>query len=210
MKGFRIVERDYLILQEIFRWRIVTGRHIQAFAGFTGQRACDRRLSKLIEANYINREKILYGFPYIYSLTSKGRTLIGVSRKSESIRVEQILHDSNVADTAIYIHKQYGIKYKDMVTEKELHSKDGFSCRSHRPDFIFKDNCVSTCVEVEFSMKSKSRFEQNIKDNFTNYDNQLWIIPDLNTGIYMFLQAMQTIYPNIYFLNISEVKKYVK
>ena len=207
MKGLRIVERDYLILQEIFRWRIVTGRHIKEFAGFTGQRACDRRLAKLIEADYIYRKKILYGFPYIYNLTSKGKTLLCVSRKSENIRVEQILHDSSVADTAIYVHRQFGIEYKDMTTEKELHGKDGFSCRNHRPDFIFKDSNGLTCVEVELSMKSKSRFERNIKDNFTNYDNQLWVVPNFNTGIYIFLESMQTVYPNIQIIDISEVKR---
>jgi hypothetical protein len=43
----KLVNRDYQIFREIDRWRVVLGRHITALAGFTGQKACDRRLRKL-------------------------------------------------------------------------------------------------------------------------------------------------------------------
>ena len=46
---------------------------IKVLAGFDGQRACDRRLRKLIEAGYIKREKILYGVAGIYRNTSKAK-----------------------------------------------------------------------------------------------------------------------------------------
>ena len=49
-KNLRIMERDKKIMREIDRWRVCLGRHIRALAGFTGQRACDRRLRELIEA----------------------------------------------------------------------------------------------------------------------------------------------------------------
>lgn len=48
--GFRLVDRDYHILREIDRWRVITGKQICKVTGFSGQRACDRRLKKLIEA----------------------------------------------------------------------------------------------------------------------------------------------------------------
>lgn len=70
--GFRLVDRDYKILKEIDRWRVITGKQICKITGFSGQRACDRRLKKLIEAEYIKRNKYLYGFPSIYSLTNAG------------------------------------------------------------------------------------------------------------------------------------------
>ena len=50
-KGFRFVDRDYTILREIDRWRVITGKQICKVTGFSGQRACDRRLKKLIEAD---------------------------------------------------------------------------------------------------------------------------------------------------------------
>jgi DNA-binding Lrp family transcriptional regulator len=64
-KNLRIMERDKKVMREIDRWRVCLGRHIRELAGFTGERACDRRLRKLIEAGYIERKHILYGVPAI-------------------------------------------------------------------------------------------------------------------------------------------------
>ena len=71
MSKIIIVDRDYKIIREIDRWRVCQGRHIKELVEFDGQRACDRRLRKLIEAGYIKREKILYGVAGIYSNTNK-------------------------------------------------------------------------------------------------------------------------------------------
>ena len=68
MGEIRIVDRDYQIFRELERWRVVLSRHIVALAGFSGQRACERRLKKLIEAGYIHRNRVLYKVPGIYRL----------------------------------------------------------------------------------------------------------------------------------------------
>ena len=207
MSGFRLVDRDYLILREIDRWRVVTGKHICNLTGFTGQRACDRRLHKLIEFGYIYRKKLLYGFPSIYYLTNTGKTLIGSLSKSDKIRLEQIAHDIAVLDTAIYFNKKFGIAFSDMLTEKQLHQKDGFGVRKHRPDFVFtKDNNLF-CVEVELNMKSKDRFSKNIVSNFTDYYIQIWVVPDKHTSIASFLSVMKEYYPNIKIIELGEVRK---
>ncbi len=205
-EGFRFVERDYKILREIDRWRIITGRQIAEITGFTGQRACDRRLKKLIQAKYITRQKYLYGFPNIYSLTNAGRIIIQAPKSSTQIRLEQIIHDSYVTDTAIYIRKKFDIPFSDITTEKELHRKDGFSNRIHRPDFVYLKNSKTICVEVELTMKTKSRFENNISANFENYDGQLWIVPDIKCNITKFLIEHQNIYPDISIITLDEVK----
>ncbi|MCL2355072.1 MAG: hypothetical protein FWC68_04295, partial [Oscillospiraceae bacterium] len=138
-KGIRIMQRDREIIREIDRWKVLQGKHIKELAGFEGQRACDRRLRKLIEAGYIKREKILYGIAGIYRNTHKAKKIIagGLSGVNNKIRVEQIMHDIAVVDTAIYFSKKYEINIKEIKTEVELHRKDGFGVRKHRPDFIF-------------------------------------------------------------------------
>lgn len=205
-EGFRFVERDYEILREIDRWRVITGRQIAEITGFTGQRACDRRLNKLIQAKYITRQKYLYGFPSIYSLTNAGKIIIQAPKANTQIRLEQIIHDSYVTDTAIYISKKLDIRFSDITTEKELHRQDGFSNRKHRPDFVYnKDNRI-ICVEVELTMKAKSRFEKNITANFENYDSQLWIVPDMKCNIAKVLIEHQDIYPDISITPLNEVK----
>lgn len=206
MSGIRLVERDYLILQTIDKWRIITGKHICNMCGFAGQRSCDRRLRKLSEVGVLSRKKLLYGFPGIYSLTSSGRKLIDVPNRNEQIRLEQITHDMVVADTAIYFNRKYGISFSDMTTEKQLHRQDGFSIRKHRPDFIFKRKGKTFCVEVELNLKSKGRFSQNIIGNFTDYDSQFWIVPDWNSKIAQFLLCMRESYPNIKIIELGEVK----
>ena len=200
------MERDKKIMREIDRWRVCQGRHIRELVGFEGQRACDRRLRKLTVAGYIKREKILYGVAGIYSNTiraNKIKNLPGVNRK---IRVEQIIHDVAVVDTAIFFHKEHGIRYEDIKTEIELHRQDGFGVRKHRPDFTFRDDDKVVCVEVELVLKAKDRFEKNIKDNFLNYDRQIWIVPDLDGKIANILEDSKTAYPNIEILELGEIQ----
>jgi len=206
MGEIRLVERDYQIFKEIERWRVVLGRQIAELVGFTGLRACDQRLRKLIQAGYIERKKVLYGVPSIYSLTNKAKLLASLPMRSEKIRVEQIPHDIAVLDTAIYFHKVKSVLFEDMITEKQLHSLDGFGVRKHRPDFIITRNGKTFCVEVELSLKAKARLEAIIQDNFMQYDYQVWIVPDKVCKIYQILEDSQSKYTNIRILELQEVK----
>lgn len=210
MSEIRIVDRDIEIIREINRWRVSTGRAIAAIAGFRGLRACDRRLSKLCGTGYLERRKVLYGVAGIYTLTHKGRLLAGLPERPESIRVEQILHDIAVTETAIYLSGTKGIPFKDITTEKQLHQQDGFGTRKHRPDFVYTHDGETTSVEVELSLKAKARLETNILANFKDYDKQIWVIPDFQSKIAQILQVQMKQYPNILLLELQEVKKYVR
>ena len=206
MSEVRIVERDYEVFRAVERWRVVLGRHIKALAGFEGQKACDRRLRKLIEAGYLERKKILYGVPGIYQNTHKAKLLASLPARSEKIRVEQIPHDIAVLDTAIFFHRTKGIPWDAITSEKQLHSLDGFGVRKHRPDFIFKANGKTYCVEVELSLKAKARLEGIIQANFMDYDSQIWIVPDKVCKIYQILEDNRKKYTNMYILELQEVK----
>lgn len=207
MSNVRLMERDYLILNEIEKWRVITGKQICCLCGFSGQRACDRRLRKLIELGVIRRQKFLYGVPGLYFLTSAGRNLIQVSEKPEKVRVEQIVHDLTVLDSAIYFNRKHGIPFSSIVTEKQLHKQDGFGVRRHRPDFVFTREQKTFCVEIELNLKSTDRFLKNIVCNFTEYDGQIWIVPDMHCKIARFLLQQKTNYPNIKILELQEVKQ---
>ena len=203
----KILDRDRNILREIDRWRVCQGRHIRELVGFSGQRACDRRLRKLVQAGYIKRERILYGVAGIYNVTSKGAKLEGLPMARSKIRIEQIRHDIAVLDTAIYFNKVHGIEYSDITTELELHRIDGFGVRKHRPDFVFKKDSKTTCVEIELALKSKNRFENIINTNFMDYDMQIWIVPDMACKIAKLLKKSKTMYPNIKILTLSLVQE---
>ncbi len=207
MSEIRLVERDEKILREITRWRIVLSRHITELANFSGQRACERRLKKLALAGYIERKRVLYGMPNIYSLAKAGFAVIGEKQRPHEIRVEQIRHDVAVLDTAIYLHRVKGIDFSQMTTERELHSQDGFGKRKHRPDFVIAHKGKKYSVEVELSLKAKSRLEQNIKSNFMDYDHQIWVVPDKECRIYQILADSRRQYPTMSILGLEEVQK---
>jgi len=208
-QGIRIMERDKEVIKEIDRWPVVQGKHIKEIVGFDGQRACDRRLRKLIDAGYIKREKILYGVAGIYRNTNKAKKIMaeGLSGVNRKIRIEQIMHDIAVVDTAIYFNKKYGIKYNEITTEVELHRSDGFGVRKHRPDFVFQKDGKIICVEIELNLKAKNRFENNIKNNFENYDKQIWVVPSRKDKIAKILQQNSATYPDIEMIELTEIKK---
>ena len=162
----RLTERDELILREVDRWRACGSKHVRWLAGFSGQRATDRRLKILMEAGYLERRKFLYGVPSIYFLTAKGKSLIQVGTGTEKVKIEQIVHDRTVLDTAIYFMHKENLSLQDITTEKQLHQLDGFGIRRHRPDFIFTKNEITYCVEVELTLKAKNRFLNIIKENY--------------------------------------------
>jgi len=205
----KLIERDYEIFREIERWRFCLGRHIRVLTGFAGQRACDRRLRALLEAGYIKREKIMYGVPSLYRLTHKGKLLIGANKRQDKVRADNIAHDIAVIDVAIYLHEHLSIAFDDIITEKQLHTRDGFSIRLHQPDFIFTRENKAYCVEVELTLKSKERLEKNLKNNFMNYDIQVWIIEGTGTVLADTLKSKRTQYDNIEIIDVKEVKKYV-
>lgn len=209
VEQLRVTERDELILREIDRWRACGSRHIRFLAGFSGQRATDRRLKVLIEAGYLERQKFLYGVPYIYFLTAKGKSLIHVGTGKEKIKIEQITHDRTVLDTAIYFMNKEGLTLQDITTEKQLHQLDGFGVRKHRPDFIFTKDELTYCVEVELTLKAKSRLLNIIKDNFMEYDVQIWVVPDSQKAILQVLKESKKLYDNIQARSLQKINDYI-
>jgi len=211
VSGFVLVERDKKIIREIDRWRVIQGRHIRELCGFSGQRACDRRLRKLIEVGYIKREKILYGVAGIYKNTARANKIMEKRvDANRGVRADQMMHDIAVVDTAIFLEKTQGVAFEDMTTEIELHRLDGFGVRKHRPDLVYTINDKTTCVEVELTLKAKNRFENIIKENFSIYDNQIWVVPDLKTKIATILETNKIKYSNIHILELEEVQESCK
>ena len=205
-----LMERDYEIMREIERWRYCLSRHIKVLAGFEGQRACDRRLKILKDAGYIERKMILYGVPGVYSLTYKGKMLIGANKRQDKIRVEQITHDIAVLDTAVYFTKRYKVKPEEITTDKELNSRAGFGERKRRPDFVIEQSGKKYCVEIELSPKSAVRFEKIVSDNYLEYRTQFWIVEKTGLKIRNMLEEYKGKYNNIKIIELEGVQEVVR
>ncbi len=172
-----LMERDIAIIKEIQKWRFLLSRQIKVLCGFSGQRACDRRLKKLIEAGYIERKHFLYGVPRLYFVTKRAERLLDLEYYTPNVRIEQITHDIAVIDTAIYLINNEGVEKSSITTEREMKHKAGFGNPKHFPDFEYtKDNKIY-CVEIELSAKKPITLEKNIKNNYKIFDFQLWFIP---------------------------------
>jgi len=198
-----IVERDREILKLIYRFKFCLGRHIQKLANFTGTRSCDRRLKLLVDANYLQRKKYLYGLPYLYTVTHKGRILIGANKRENKIRLEQINHDVTVLDVLINLKEKYNFSLEELESERELHIKDGFGIRKHQPDFVFMQGEKIYAVEIELALKAKTNLEKNIRANYLNYDKQIWITND--NKIIKLIKSFAIEYPNIELIRLEEM-----
>ena len=144
-------------------------------------------------------------------LEHKAKILIGANKNKTSVRVDQIIHDIAVIDTAIYLMKRDGLKLGEVISDKEMQSKDGFATRRHYPDFVFEERGDSYCVEVELSLKDKEKLAKNIKANFIDYDFQIWIVPKNDTHIRKGLKSAMDAHPNIAeVIDIESVREYVK
>ena len=204
MKNILLNDRDIKVLQEVSRWKYCLGRQIRLIASFSGERSCDRRLRKLIDAGYLERKHILYGVPGLYFLTPQTKRLGGIKYYSYKIKLGEVMHDLAVIDTVLFLSQKYFLSLDDFKSERELHSQDGFSNRKHQPDAAFTLNGEHCCLEVEFSEKSKARFQANVKDNFQNYDQQIWVIPKSETKIKQML--IDTKIPDIEVMEWETVK----
>ena len=202
----RLVDRDYKVMYEIGRWKFMLGRHIMGLCGFPSASSCDKRLKILIEAGYINRKKYLYGIPSLYTLTHKGKMLVGYNKKIDNIRIDKINHDIHVLDTAVWFVKFLNISTEHIITERQLHSADGFGVSKHYPDFVLDEDNKKHAVEIETSLKEKRRFESNIKANYLNYDGQIWVVPKTQKKIIEILNANTSSYSNIRIYYLEELK----
>ena len=206
----RLVERDLLVLRELERWRFCLSRHLRFLGGFSSQRTCDRRLSLLIEAGYIDRRFVLYGVPRLYFATHKGKALIYASLKADKFRIERIHHDIAVLDTAIYFMLHKNVAPGDIRTEKEQHQQDGFGGRKHKPDFVFGQEGKRIAVEVELTPKARQRITTTLRENFLDYDGQRWIVPQAQVRINQLTEESAAIYPDIEVLALEEITEFIK
>lgn len=196
-------------MREVGRWRFLLGRQIKILCNFKGQRACDRRLKKLIEAEYLERKYFIFGIPGLYFITKKAVDIFNLDFFTPNIRIEQIEHDIAVIDTAIFLISK-GISLKDITTERELKHINGFGNPKHDPDFVYVKDKKTYCVEVELSTKKQVTIEKNIKDNYIKYDTQQWFIPKGKIKIMEYVKNASAKYSNVEIIQLEEVQNYVK
>lgn len=130
----KIVSRDYILMQQISKWRFLLGRQIKILAEFPSQRTVDRRIKILKEAGYIKGAYKLYGVPALYFATNKAKNVFNLDFVTTDVKIARIVHDIAVVDTAIYFMKK--LKVVNIKSEREFRHDSGFKRDGHYPDFI--------------------------------------------------------------------------
>lgn len=204
----KIVSRDYILMKAISKWRFLLGRQIKILAGFPSQRTVDRRMKILKEAGYIKGAYKLYGVPALYFATNKAKTDFNLDYVTTDIKVARVIHDIAVVDTSIYFMKN--LNAIDVKSEREFRHEGGFKRDGHYPDFICKIDNNTYAVEIEMTLKNKSVFEKNIKNNYLDYDNQVWVVPRDKVKIWDILKDSRNTFSNLSILPLEEVTGYVK
>lgn len=207
----KLTERDMAIMHEITRWRFLLARQIKILCGFSSQRACDRRVKKLIEAGYIERKYLIVGIPRLYMVTRKAVQTFGLPYYTPNIRIEQVRHDIAVIDTSTYLIYNKGIDSASIITERDLRHKSGFGgSPKHYPDFVYTKDNISFSVEVELNIKKLSTLERNIKNNFKAYEVQQWFIPNDQPKITENVTSVGKKYGGIEIIPLERVIEYVR
>lgn len=199
----RLVERDRLVLLEIERWRVMRAKEVKEVASFSGERTLYKRLKLLIDNGYLERKRYIYGLAGIYTVTNKARKALQLPTKSYKVNIAVMEHDLAVVDTYIYFKRLYGLDYKDVQSEKEL--REDFKPSVHYPDFIFTCDNNKSCVEIEFTLKNKTRLENNVKSNYLEYDTQFWVLKKDSFRLIKLLQVFEETYPNIEILYWEDI-----
>ncbi|MDR2571222.1 MAG: replication-relaxation family protein [Oscillospiraceae bacterium] len=204
-----LTERDEKIIKEVARWRGCLGRQIERIGNFSGTRATDRRLKKLVDEGLLTRKKYIYGLAGIYQVTKKAQKLFGLDTYLGTVRLDQAMHDMAVVDVYLYLKERLSLPAEVFTSEKEIRHKEGFTTRSHAPDFLYElldKKGQVFCVEVELSQKAKERLESNVADNFIKYAGQKWFVPKSNKRVIAWLNEFKETYPNIEIIDLGAIE----
>lgn len=201
-----LTERDEVIIKEVARWRGCLGRQIKEIGNFSGTRATDRRLKKLVDEGFLSYKKYVYGLAGIYQATKKAQQHFGLDTHIGTVRLDQAVHDMSVVDVYLFFKQILSLSADKFTSEKEIRHQHGFTIRTHAPDFLYNYQEQIICVEVELTQKSKERLENNVADNFVKYAEQKWVVPSSNKRVIVWLEEFKQKYPNIQIIDMGVIK----
>lgn len=199
----KLVSRDLRILWEVERWRFSLARQIMAFTNFQSKSALYRRLKLLVDYGYLKRKRYIYGLPALYNITPKGYKALAMPVKNVNVSVGVIEHELAVIDTYLYLKEKYHLNYDDFKSERQLRLE--YTKSKHYPDIVFTIDDKMYCVEIEFTLKNATLLERNIKENYVNYDNQIWVIKKEHTRLHKLFEKFEMEYPNIEIILWEEI-----
>lgn len=185
----RLLERDLKVLYALDKLRVLDISLISSLVGFN-KGTCKNRMKVLYDEGYVKYYQETVISKRYYTISKKGMNLLyppesvisksgkkyKKSKKAPSINKRTLNHEIMVATVLDYILKGNNeLSIDDFETERDLQRSLKYQKikRDHFCDLLCKKYRIK--IEVELSVKQKSKLSQNILLNTSNYV-QIWIV----------------------------------
>lgn len=167
----RLTERDILLFKWINGHGFVTADQINRFlkvAKTTGY----RRIKKLVDHGYIQKEKILHGAGAVHYITKQAKAASGDDLSIlQNISLGGYVHDLSLVNLALDLSEKYEVNF---VPERRLRFWRGLGSvgvEGHIPDGVLEFNEKKKwAIELELSVKAASRLKKIIDGYASNFE----------------------------------------
>jgi len=165
------MERDILLFKWMNGHGFVTADQINRFlkvAKTTGY----RRIKKLVDHGYIQKEKILHGAGAVHYITKQAKAASGDDLTIlQNISLGGYVHDLTLVNLALDLSEKYEVNF---IPERRLRfwgGLGGVGIEGHIPDGVLEfSEKKKWAIELELSVKAASRLKKIIDGYASNFE----------------------------------------
>jgi hypothetical protein len=179
-----LTERDMTIAEWIGRQGAVRAEHVMTRFSI-GRTATYRRLHELVEFGLVRRHRLLYNDGGLLTATAEGLRCAGLDRLAPA-RISLALVPHMIASAALAAELEPGLDDATLLSDREHRAAENAAGEPmasaiigrqndgreglHRPDFalIVQNGHHVTAVEVELTLKNRSRLERILRGYLRN------------------------------------------
>lgn len=162
-QGIRFQKRDAEILRWVNGFGFASVDQIQRFMGI-GTTAAYVRIRKLVEAGYLERERVLHGQARIHKATKQGVIAAGDAiLPLSTVNLGTFRHDLALVDLALHLEAKTGGVFKPDRRIRHDEGLSGVGQLGHIPDgYLHMGSDKPIAIELELSVKSRARIQRII------------------------------------------------
>ena len=175
----KFTERDRRLLLWINGHGFVSVSQVAEWMGVSDPFAYSR-VKKLLNGGYLKRDRVLHNSKRIHSLTLKGKAACGDDLPIlNRVNLGTFIHDMKLVDLSLKLEKDFDGEFVPERRIKQLKGLSGVGKKGHSPDGILELTDKKIAVELELSVKSRSRLKEIMNEYARNLElNEIWYFTD--------------------------------
>ncbi len=171
-----------LLIDILIRLVIADIRVLTLLAGYRDSSVCRKKLKDLIVDGKVTKLQSGRGH-LLYTLSEKGLAEAGLKRKPYTIN-QNTYHEEMVGYAAAFLYIVAGLSIYDMNFDRTQRNHNKPTEVLNIPDIVYtNENGKTRCVEVEITLKERTRLEEKVVSLAQNYDGVRFIYPEERTSI---------------------------